>query len=459
MKLKQIVITTGLALVAGQALAAVTFPLATDIPEIFVSGSSAQQTSLGKIVEAMCQTSTINVFYDNGATPGNNHRAYYCTTNTSFATPAPTIQNKKVLFNNRAQGGSAFGVNPVADKAYIQKMIVDATHCTATGNVYPAVPQYLCGVSGGTGAASGDAIPDGGVSDVEPGIFKGVNLPTAYPLVSVNLSTIAANTFTEAAVGYGIAATDNVLAVKPNLTRSQVTAMISKGGLTTWDTLAPTLGVGKPIVLCRRAPGSGSQAAMNAFFNGFPCVGGAATVPSDHGDNIATNGSAYTVIENATTGAVINCMNTAYNGGSVTVTEPNPVPSLPPVSVTYTLPAGSAAIGIIGLEKTRGATDKWNFEAIDGTPANMVNAANGSYDFYVEQTIQWRSDLVNTPAAPKADFLSKFKDFAGDPTILAGIPGIAALPTNGWNPNAYPAGNVMRGSRVGNTCSPSQLFY
>ncbi len=456
MKLKQIVITTGLALVTGQALAAVTFPLALDIPEIYASGSSAQQTSLGKIVEAMCQTPTVNVFYDNGATPGNNHRAYYCTTKTTL-TPA-SIAGKKVLFNNRASGGSAYGVNPVADGLLIAKMTVDST-CAATGNVYPVVPQYTC-------ANTVNAIPDAGVSDVEPNIFVPINLPPAFPNKPTYPQTIAAATYSEAAVGYGIALTDSVLnapASQLNLTRSQVTSMLT-GSYQTWDSINASL-AGKPVIICRRAPGSGSQAAMNAYFNGVPCLLGSAIQPFDHTANTVTNGSAYTVIENGTTGGVISCMNAANNGGPVTVTEPNPVVGQPPVSVTYTLPAGSAAIGIIGLEKTRGAADKWNFAKLDGIDANMVNAANGSYDFYVEQTIQWRTVAVpGVPAATalagaKLAFMSKFKDLAGDPTVLAGIPGVAALPTNGWDPSLYPAGSVMKGSRLTNTCSPSQLYF
>lgn len=450
MKLKQITIATGLALVAGQAMALA--PTAAVDFTINSAGSSAQQASLGGVFTQLCQAGTIDTFYDTVA--GSNHRAYSCTLKTTLGNAL--INGKKMLFLHRAQGGSINGVNPVAKGESLARMVVDGT-CVATGNVYPVLPQYTCG-------NTVNAIPDAGVSDEEPSLFKGINLPAgASPLTSSQLGNLSS--FSQNAVVFGIATTNNVNAAQPNLSRAQVTTL-DIGGYGDWGSVNAAL-AGKPVILCRRTPGSGSQAAMNAYFPGVPCLGSAAVTPLDKTANSVTDGSALTVIENSSTGAVANCLNAAFNGGAFTDAY----------GTVFNLPAGSAAFGILSTEKQPAVSDKWKFSNIDGIAATVLNATTGAYDFYVEQSFQYRNKdicvggadtphatpchggevLVLKPTATQNAFMTKFIAASGDPAVISSIPGVAALPS--YDPSAYPAGQVMKGTRANNTCQPSQLFW
>ncbi len=473
MKLKQIVIATSLAMATGQALAIPVSPPTSN--QIFIAGSSAQQASLGLVIEGLCQPGSIHVFYDGAIAPfGNKHRAYQCNTVALTGIAAGT----SILVNDRAEGGSVYGVNPVADSLPIVRMAVDSTCFQAIlpGVNLATVPpsnQWACpNLTAGTAVTD---IPDAGVSDVEPNhdMFTSINLPNPpFPQPTKNLSILTINS--EQAVGYGIAATLNV---KPNLSRLQVTSLIS-GSYGSWDPIAtsppaltPAL-VNKPVVVCRRAVGSGSQAAMNAYFGGFPCLLGARVPPLDFGANpaptgvppfvnIPVNGTGTYIIENATTGAVVNCLNVAASGG---VLNGGVVTDSHGTNFKFAAGGSAAALGILGLEKQPiPLVDQWRFETLDGITANTVNMMNGTYDFYVEQTIQWRNNL----SPLKLAYLTAFKDKAGDPAIIqaTNLEGVAALALNavGVAPTLDAIGNVtnrvMKGSRLGNTCSPSQLYY
>ena len=123
--------------------------------------------------------------------------------------------------------------------------------------------------------------------------------------------------------------------------------------------------------------------------------------------------------------------------------------------------AGKKAIGILSLENAPGGSDGYHFGNLDNTTPSVANATAGLYDFFVEQSLQWRNQTVAgvpAPAGSLAAFLSTFLVRSGDPAITSTLAGVAALPTN-YDPTAYPAGQVMKGTKQGNTCAPTQLFY
>jgi ABC-type phosphate transport system substrate-binding protein len=215
-----------------------------------------------------------------------------------------------------------------------------------------------------------------------------------------------------------------------NLSRAQITSIMT-GNYSDWSQVDPTKS--GPITICRRGPGSGSQAANNAWFMHFPCglSTGSALSPLRAVDDPAH------VIENASSGAVLSCLNTH-----------------------------SKAIGVLGTETQPGGGDLWKFVSIDGQAATVQNAATGKYDFYVEQTIQWRNKTVNGAPVPDADqqhVLDTIALRSGDPTFLGSgaVSGVAALWTNGYSPTIpfNAAQPVMQGTRFTNTCTPTTLQY
>ena len=385
---------------------------------------------------------------------GKNHRAY---TGKLSAAVGGVPANTKVVIMNRAKGGSVWGVNPVAVPTSIEKMVLGTgTSCVLDNVSFDALAVHPNGVYLCPPTTIGAGKPDAGVSDVEPALFVGINLATGQdPLTPGQVNALTINS--QNAVIFGIAATNNM--TLPSLSRAQVTSMLT-GSYLSWNQVDPALPV-QGVTVCRRVQGSGSQAAANAYFTGFPCSKGG-LVPATNANNDPVSG--YTVVMNSTAGDVAACLNIAQA-------------------------AGKRAIGILATERQPSGTDGWHYASIDGVnpvganPNLEVTATKGQYDWFVEQSMQYLNAGVCTDGktAPcvspatikktaltgaKLDLVAKIRDLSGDPVFLATLPGVASLPTIA-DPNAdytanpgvgYQEGAVMAGTRLSNTCQPTQLF-
>ncbi len=451
MKMKQLSIACAVAIagVSGQAFALSPAASAAAQVKLFISGSSAQQQSIGALAQAVCAAGTIDVYGDSAA-PYKDYRAYSCTAKTTAVDPtiAASISGKTLLMTDRAKGGSIYGVLPVARSTALNTMTVNATDCSTaavgtidtSGKVNPTAPIGSTYPLWSCGNLTTTAIPDMGVSDVEPAMFSSqLNIDAAstpaYYASPYNASDATVlNIAPELAAVFGIPVSNTIGGVGTdaapaitNMTRSQIASIFS-GNLTDWNQVNSAIPAGTPISICRRVAGSGTQAGTNAWFMANPCLvpfGGALT-PLD----ASTPG----VVENPSSGGVASCVNTV----------------------------GANAIGLLGVETQPGGSNgtHWNFVTIDGQTASTANAAEGKYDFYVESTFQYRK---STPAGAVKDLMNLIRSKAGNPTVMASlsIPGVVALPSNGWVPNIpFSAANpVMRGSRGGHTCSASALSY
>ena len=417
MKLNKLVLASAMALAVNQAFALP--PSTTPDVQVFLSGSSAVQGALGAIVTGM-MPGGFDTYYDTQTT-GSNYRAYFGTVSGT----GTSLDGLKVLVHNRALGGSFQGVGPLARAQAISRMTIDAT-CVLTSG------KYLC-------PNTVTAVPDLGVSDVEPALFVGANLPTGQ--VALNPTEMGHITPTSTnSTGLGIAVTDNLYSAGvTNLSRTQI-ASLFLGSYTDWSKLGVS-GVSGPVLVERREAGSGTQAGTNNYFGGAPCSpSGLAMANATVASNPTTAISGYTVVQNGDTGTLAANMNASFN-------------------------AGNKAIGLIGLNKQPGASDHWHFVSIDGVAPTLSNLINGNYAFYVEQSIQQRNTAVTDPVtqvttpAPSgnvATFLTTFTARAEDPAILGPLGGLAALPTN-FDPTLY--ANTSKASKLGNSCAPSQLYY
>ncbi|BAN36630.1 hypothetical protein SCD_n02831 [Sulfuricella denitrificans skB26] len=411
MKLTKISLACAMALAAGQALAHA--PSVTPDLEVFISGASAQQLTLGAIVEGMMTAGTIDVFYDT-ASSGKDYRAYFGTGKVGTV-----IAGKKVLVHNRAKGGSVWGVNPVARAEAISRMAIDGGCAAVVSAVYPAA-TYKC-------ANTVNAVPDAGVSDVEPKMFVGNNVATGDSQLT-DAERAKLTVASQNAVIMGIAVTNNMPLT--SLSRAQLTSILT-GTYQDWSQVDASLS--GPITVERRVNGSGTQAGANAFFGGFPCVANGFLPLADA--SFTTPGG-FTVVENSASGGVKSGLNADFA-------------------------AGKMAVGILSTESVPAGTDNWHHVSIDGIAPTVGNATAGLYDYFVEQTIQYRNTTVNGVAAPsglKASFLSDFIVRSGNPAVLSALKGVAALPTN-YDQTAYPVGQVMKGTKLNNTCQPTILFY
>ncbi len=521
MKLNILAAACGLALasIAGQASAQAVAPFEAPDITIYLSGASAPQNGIGEITEQLFDK-TQNFYVYSNNTSASDYRAYFGRTKVGVIASG----QKKVLLINRARGGSVFGVNPVARSEYIQTINRVSPGC--------AIAAYtIAGLTGVTGYYAGcplvgndanpadttGAIPDFGVSDVSPYMFKG---PSNVEAGSTELTPTELGYLlpkTTAALSFGIVAT-NAVPSTVNLSRNVYGQLLS-GATKVWDKV-PGAGTGN-VVVCRRVPGSGTQATYNWYFGGFPCTSGnvakSVNAPlAGEGDSAGylTAGSGtsadpyvidptagYTVIENSTSGDVRNCLQKANAGGVHTYNKVEVDPATGAVQTNYYSvnfgTGGYKAVGVLSLDSS-GKENGWSFRALEGTgtlatslatdttgPAftgtgvgpTRANLVEGLYDFVGEVSYQKNVHTgalnnYNAFSTDKKNFIDAFIAAAGNPATLeaiAGVPGVrhayAALITGSTNVPAIDAttdlvtNNVVRADRNGNQCGPLVRKY
>ncbi len=495
--------------ISGQAFAtAPADPFAPAAIDAYLSGASAPQNILGGLAQTLFGVNTAgtfdhyHVYFDNGATIGASYRAYYGQLASAQVVNGVTLAaNTPVLLINRAKGGSVFGVDPVARAQHVAWMPITSGNCTAAsaGLEY----EYTCAEQGSDSLLTG-RIPDFGVSDVEPNLFKqplNVESTATGPKTQLTAAEQALLTsFSTAAVLFGAPSTAQAASIP--LSRAAFSSMLN-GNITDWSKVTDTALTGKTnVVVCRRVQGSGTQATFNAYFNSWPCmnnalVGSNSLTPkrmsnsagySSTATTITVNAaSGYTVIENPSSGNVVDCLNKADAGGTHTFTSDTGKA----VTVNFDT-GGYRAIGVLSFDsntasKKKLSTDpvgtvRWDYRDLNGVTTSKTNTRNGSYDFFAEQTMQYRNDgyvtfdtLLNdyvfnygTPAPgsaaeQKKAFIDLFITRAGDPAVLNTIAkpevaaAVAALPIYYVPDDVTAAGlNTLKVSHGGGSCKPVQ---
>ena len=462
MKLKHKAIVAACALAfAGQALAAGPTPsvAAASTVKLYIAGSSALQNTIAQIANAMFAAGSVSVFMDGTATAtgasGKNYRAYAGTFDTTA--PASLVGKTGILYETAAGGSIVGAVNvALATPTARLDLTLDAncTLQTGTDAVIAGAPLYSC-------VPTVTVAPDAGVSDVEPAMFVGANVPAGTAAVTPAIDAALTKQST-LAQPMSIIVTPNLSLT--NLTKAQVTALM--GGLTTdWSNVdffaTPALAAG-PVIVCKRTAGSGTQAAINDYFFGIPCVSGSSQQAPKAAQG---NGTNYTVIENSSSGALATCMTAAQQGlvagytidiasGAITNTHTVGSTTTDTNGVVHTyisLPAGGRAIGLMGLDRAPGTMtnagitgytgttplpELYKTISINGVAPTVLNAALGSYDVVVLNSWNSRVGTVAGIAPMSGDQLTFFNSLAalsGNGTLILGttkvppVPGVAAL--------------------------------
>ena len=403
------------ALLAAQAHAIA--PSVTPAATLYVVGANALYSTLGAISESLFQPGTINVITDqSNGTPGVNYRSYYGTLKAGVA---PSVGgSRNVLIVDRGQGGSYYGIAPVARSQSIPFQNVNSSCTAVAGAVYPN-PTYVC-----TGTVN--AVPQLGVSDQEPTLYSLGNVPSGsidgFPNAALSPTELASLTIQpEYQVLLGVALTNNVGLT--NLSKAQVAAILT-GNYTDWSQLGLAAG---PIILQSRGAGAGVLAGANAYFLNYPCAvgyqGNLSPAPAQ-GDG----STVFSVIANSTNPGIVTALDADYA-------------------------AGKRAIGLLGLEYQPGASDHYQFVSINGAAPTQANAVNGTYDFFFTNSIQYRTA---TPAGPTLDLINAFIGGSTNPAVVLSTPGTALDPT--LNSDSTYAAQTTLGTRFGNSCAPLQLF-
>lgn len=436
------------AIAAGNAAAieiTTTNVNSTNLPAaqvLYMSGASAQDGAILATMRKLCfsadgdpdgagplvpdgiinpqnawDTVTLDVY--NGP---SNQRIYFCT-----AGPGAGAAAGLPIMLLKESNGSLNGVGPVGASTTLGFMNYDlpalVSNCAGTAatnnsgtSTLPGYRSRSCGTSTTTYPLE-QVIPESGVTDVEPNMFVKASLATQDAVdnlaqinadnqvifgVPVNLKLYKAlqeaqftNDTLLNGVGchpsdpdYSVSAgtfnggTNRIIgdteACMPSLSKEVISSLYrgaGNGGITNWSklenaagtaltALASTAPLSNNVHICRRIDGSGSQQTANMFFLNYPCE---ATAPQMPG----ANGS--TVFEGAGTGNVLQCLDSRDG-------------------------EGKWAIGIASSENVaqKLATDRndWRFIKVDGYAPTLLNAANGKYQFWVEQVFTNRGTLT-----------------------------------------------------------------
>jgi hypothetical protein len=332
MKFTKIALACSLALAAMSVQAASgdvgAITAAATVPEaniIYMSGASAPDNFLATVAGTMFQPgfTTVTGIGD------SNYRAFVGLASSTSAIPGIAAGTSLILIK-RSQGGSAFGVGPLAQSNILRTLDVKSASCVQGSNT----TTYTCPVVGtdpvGTANGSGGRIPDIGVSDVEPALFKTpYNTENGAPqLTNAELASLTIKPVNQLMMG--IVAT-NAVPATTSLSRSQYGAALA-GLLDTWDQIQGTTD-GDTMVVCRRVNGSGTQSSYNWMFSGFPCnatSGGFLSTPPRSASGsfgfigtragtvadpfIIDPSAGLTIVENSGSGDVRNCLSSAYYG-------------------------------------------------------------------------------------------------------------------------------------------------
>lgn len=496
MKFSKIALACGLAVAAMSAQAAgPTIPAGTKV--IFLSGASAPDNFLADMMTGSATDLLPGATLIRSNDAGINHRAYLGLAGPGI--PGVTA-GTSILFIKRSKGGSVFGVDPVARGQRVETL--DLNNCVAGTAPY----AWSCGTKGidpvsaaDLGGAAG-LVPDFGVSDVEPALFKTpYNTENGLPALSnAELGKLSNKGVNQ--IMMGIVATDAV-AASTHISRSQYGAMLA-GKLGDWSQVD---GSADPVVVCRRVNGSGTQTSYNWFFTGFPCnnasLGSQDTPPAGVADSFGYDGAhagtvadpyivdptaGLTIVENSGSGDVRNCLKAAQNGTDFTVTGSNNKV----YKVTFSGVGGaSKAIGVLSLDSYNNALTAgsgFSFRHLDGAGTfngamqtssagatgiapSKANLVNGKYDFAVELSMQARNAASGAGTAITADpvknaFYTEFVKRAGqtkytgnDGGTFTSVPNaFATLPTTA-SYDLKPT-FVSKYSRNGNTCAPLVSF-
>jgi hypothetical protein len=473
----RLIAATAAALIAGHAhaLSPTVVGNASTI-KVYAAGASAIRNIVGQIFLQNC-ASNLDIYYSDKSAGGSftsdgangdSHRVYTCTLKAESSLEADLkgkgLGGQNVAFFKRDAGGSGQGVFPLATPSNAANLLVSDA-CTSTGNAANfnsttgvTTPSFLCKSSETVRA------PDLGFSDVEPKLFKGLNTPSGFNAIGLSTAQAAGLTVVPTFQTVMAVAVSNSLytamqaaqgtsgmpsmphAVMGSLTRGEL--QDPAGGLG-WQ----ALGVANPeqqVNVCRRGPGSGTQAAANIMFSGYPCSALAQTPPAVNSDSEYANtltpaswtDGAFFVYEASSSGNVANCLTNANA-------------------------AGGYAVGHISRDTA--PTANWKFVALDGIEPSRDNLKSGKYEYAVESTAQYRTAAISALNAgtatdkAKAGLITGFAKAVGRPANMdklaaATKDGLAALPSAGiYNDpnNAVNAAFVSRvGRSSGNNCTP-----
>lgn len=394
------------------AASALTFvnPVPADTLVIRYSGASAQDLALEKVLASVCVANSLN------AAQQLNNSVYYCTiapntapnpgvSTTATFTGVPAATYTKLLVFKSSIGGSGNGTTPVANNAatpgFLQLANVAAPGCLgAAVNITSSVlPTYTSQpvVQVATCNATAGAIPDVGLSDVEPsllGLSSALNtrlerFEGAHLVFGIAVTKLMRDQLQTA---QGLTPNSELPAQQPRLEGPQLTAMMN-GSITDFAQIGKTTG-SQLVHMALRSATSGTTRVNNAYFgtDTGQCI---LNAPQRKGST--TTSTASTVCSTLTAGGAAGG-EVLYGSGSDNVLT----------CLANHNAANRWAFGILSMETsttTAGGTttipsssDAIRFIKVDSDLPTLVNVANGLYGLWASVSYQYRNGTGGVPA-------------------------------------------------------------
>lgn len=170
-----------------------TLPWEVATSDLFIAGTSLVDGQLQKYISDLCGDNGGNIVafsYSSAGATTESYNAYFCDVQISATVNSGSLAaSRYLLLHKRSEGGSVYGARPVAASQSISRLDVSSGACTefTVGNpdgdssltttdstpspkLYGVDRQFNC-----DGALVND-VPEGGVSLVEPYLFRSSNI-------------------------------------------------------------------------------------------------------------------------------------------------------------------------------------------------------------------------------------------------------------------------------------------
>jgi len=400
MKFSKIALATSMALAAmtANAIGSAGIP---DNPDniLFISGASGVDSYLGATADYFINVTT----YIHSA--DNNYKAWYGTTKTDIGTLGA---GANLLIIKRSAGGSAYGVGPLARGTLID--VPDWRDATPTAVDTTLTALSIAATSNQwTVATRASALaPDIGVSDVEPKMFTGINAEAGISVLT-NAEQALLTPAPWAVLAEGIAV-NNRVPETANITNTWVReALDGHDGYKNWSKVD---GSTTPVTICRRIEGSGTQAAYNSYFNGFPGTsfynGYGRNVPKVTSNSLGYNATGtntglstsapilispsagFTVFEGYASTDVRKCLQAAQLGIDVTLQGRSGTVSGVTSNRYYKLKFGTAPV--TGGAKAIGVLSLDSYTSTSATRAQSAAVTTADGKGYAKSTGDWNGE-------------------------------------------------------------------
>jgi len=418
-------VASAVAAALGTGAAMATVPTVAPNAVVYAAGGSAE---VNPVIAAVCRLMT-NVDSYTDVAAGGNSSSYRVLYGDLKAATGGLSAGAHVLVLYKFNGGSyANGAVPQTAGGgtlpYPQQSAIlssgDGTTAKGQGTVCTVANGGLPTYTYTIGSLNNNQQPDWGITDVEAALFQGpINNPN-YPTAT---ATPAGSDLLYDLVE-GVAVTQALYNYKTNFSKAEVVGILD-GFYTDWSQLYGDNGSPLPaggIILIDRNVGSGTKAAGNQYFLGFPGEGANALTPESvtygYSGALTLSQTLQDVSDTSSTAQATDLEN-ANAAGLLAITVLSE--DTPPANNQKVAGANSYDfVKINGVAVDSGTSS----DNINGSVAtSYINAIKGNYDFFYQPNFNFRPSFYNSGsnnAALAKAFVTVFQS-SSFPGVASGL--------------------------------------